>query len=42
MIKSGLNLVCNENIVYGNKSKNSQDYAQKPFNLLTRNEIVLS
>ncbi len=31
MIKSGLNLVCNENFVYGNKSKNSQDYAQKPF-----------
>ncbi len=29
--KSGLKLVCNVNIVYGNlKSENSQDYAQKP------------
>jgi hypothetical protein len=29
--KSGLKLVCNVNIVFGNlKSKNSQDYAQKP------------
>jgi hypothetical protein len=29
--KSGLKLVCNVNIVYGNlRSKNSQDYAQKP------------
>jgi hypothetical protein len=29
--KSGLKLVCNVNIVYGNlKSVNSQDYAQKP------------
>jgi hypothetical protein len=28
---SGLKLVCNVNIVYGNlKSENSQDYAQKP------------
>ncbi len=28
--KSGLKLVCNENIVYGNlKSENSQDYAQQ-------------
>ncbi len=31
LIKSGLKLVCNVNIVYGNlKSENSQDYAQKP------------
>ncbi len=31
MSKSGLKLVCNVNIVNGNlKSKNSQDYAQKP------------
>ncbi len=30
MGKSGLKLVCNVNIVYGNlKSENSQDYAQK-------------
>ncbi len=29
--KSGLKLVCNVNIVYGNlKSENFQDYAQKP------------
>jgi hypothetical protein len=29
--KSGLKLVCSENIVYGNhKSENSQDYARKP------------
>ncbi len=29
--KSGLKLVCNVNIVYGDrKSENSQDYAQKP------------
>jgi hypothetical protein len=29
--KSGLKLVCNVNIVYGNlKSENSKDYAQKP------------
>ncbi len=29
--KSGLKLLCNVNTVYGNlKSKNSQDYAQKP------------
>ncbi len=38
MIKSGLNLVCNVNIVYGNlKSENSQE-------IMTRNlnEIVLS
>jgi hypothetical protein len=29
--KSGLKLVCNVNIVYGNlKSENSQDFAQKP------------
>jgi hypothetical protein len=29
--KSGLKLVCNVNIVYGNlNSENSQDYAQKP------------
>jgi hypothetical protein len=29
--KSGLKLVCNVNIVYGNlKSENSQDYAQTP------------
>jgi hypothetical protein len=29
--KSGLKLICNVNIVYGNlKSENSQDYAQKP------------
>jgi hypothetical protein len=29
--KSGLKLVCNVNIVYGNlKSENSQDYARKP------------
>jgi hypothetical protein len=29
--KSGLKLVCNVNIVYGNlKSENSQDYTQKP------------
>ncbi len=29
--RSGLKLVCNVNIVYGNiKSENSQDYAQKP------------
>jgi hypothetical protein len=29
--KSGLKLVCNVNIVYGNlKSENAQDYAQKP------------
>jgi hypothetical protein len=29
--KSGLKLVCNVNIVYGNlKSENSQDYAQEP------------
>jgi hypothetical protein len=29
--KSGLKLVCNVNIVYGNlKSENSQDYVQKP------------
>ncbi len=36
--KSGLKLVCDVNIVYGNlKSENSQDYAQK-----TLNEIVYS
>ncbi len=37
--KSGLKLVCNVNIVYGNlESENSPDYAQKP----QRNEIVRS
>ncbi len=35
--KSGLNLVCNVNILYGNlTSENSQDYVRKP------NELVRS
>ncbi len=40
--KNGVKLVCNVNIVYGIKSENSQDYAQKTSTKLYVHEFGFS